>query len=131
MSGTNEDEARAIRHRYGQIYRVSLDRIQDMPVEALRRSVTIFDAWREHYVTTGFAADEAQAQALRHRYALICDVPLGSVRDEPIDEIARFLVAYDAQRAMYLSMGFEVDDPESDAATAGGPTGTATTITAP
>ncbi len=57
----------------------------------------------------------AEAEAIRRRYAVVFGEPLESLRDQPVDMLQRALAAADAQRELYLSMGFEVDDPEAEA----------------
>ena len=58
----------------------------------------------------------AEAEAIRRRYAMVFGEPIEGLRDLSVDMLQRLLDKADAQRAMYLDMGFEVDDPEDDAA---------------
>ncbi|MBR0681921.1 hypothetical protein GXW74_15610 [Roseomonas eburnea] len=59
---------------------------------------------------------EAEAEAIRRRYAVVFREPLESLRNQPVEMLRRLLAKADAQRELYLSLGFEVDDPETEAA---------------
>lgn len=54
-----------------------------------------------------------EADAIRRRCAVVFGVAPESLLDDPVENLRRVLEVYDAQRELYLSMGFEVDDPEA------------------
>lgn len=57
----------------------------------------------------------AEADAIRRRYAVVFNERLEDLRNYPVAPLRRALASYDAQKELYLSMGFEIDDPEATA----------------